>query len=236
MFHPGRIGTGLVGLIRNPNDTHHVFTIVESMIGPIEFWLIGRFIESAEGRALFAKQPPVVEALTDRERLRQMPVGSLGRAYLDFVEAEGISADGLVEASLDGRVLGDDTSPELTFFRNYIRDTHDLWHTLTGYRGDIVGELSLLAFNFAQLGNLGVALIVTGGLAASALGRSPGAKGLLDPRVFENRGVVFGGWLRGLRAHWLPVADWVALLEQPLVDVRRMFQVGAPPQYEEVRA
>jgi hypothetical protein len=106
MFHPSRIAGGLKGIMEDPKDTRHVFTLFESMIGPIEVRQVGHFIESDEGRALFEKRPPVVEALTDRERLRQMPDGSLGRAYLAFVEAEGISADGLVEASQQGRITG----------------------------------------------------------------------------------------------------------------------------------
>lgn len=236
MFHPSRIAGGLRGIVRDPNDTRHVFTLFESMIGPIEVRHVGHFLESAEGRALFEKRPPVVEALTDRERLRQMPEGSLGRAYLAFVEAEGISADGLVEASQQGRITEHVTSPELAFLREYMRDTHDLWHTLTGYRGDIVGELSLLAFGFAQMGNLGVAFLVLTGLAVSALAGKPGAKGLVDPRVFQNRDIILGGFVRGLHARWLPVTDWIALLEQPIDDVRRKLAVGALPEYEPVRA
>lgn len=237
MFHPTRIAGGLRGILEDPNDTRHVFTLFESMIGPLEVRAVGRFLESAEGRALFAKRPPVVQALTDRARLRQMPDGSVGRAYLAFVESEGISADGLVEASRQGAITEHVTHPELAFLREYMRDTHDLWHTLTGYRGDIVGELSLLAFGFAQMGNLGVGFLVLTGLLASALaGGQPGAKGLVDPRVFQNRDVIMGGFVRGLRARFLPVTDWVELLEQPLEDVRRQLVVKAAPDYEQVRA
>ena len=31
-----------------------------------------------------------------------------------------------------------------------MRDTHDLWHAATGYKGDVVGELAVLAFTLAQ--------------------------------------------------------------------------------------
>lgn len=41
-----------------------------------------------------------------------------------------------------------------------MRDTHDLWHVLTGYSGDVLGETALLGFIFAQTGNPGVALII----------------------------------------------------------------------------
>ncbi|MCA9574677.1 MAG: hypothetical protein KC668_04545 [Myxococcales bacterium] len=236
MFHPTRIAGGLKGILEDPNDTRHVFTLFESMIGPLEVRHVGHFLESDEGRALFAKRPPVVQALADRDGLRRMPEGSLGRAYLAFVEAEGITADGLVEASRQGRITEHVTSPELAFLREYMRDTHDLWHTLTGYRGDIVGELALLAFGFAQMGNLGVGFLVAVGLLMSAVAGKPGAKGLVDPRVFENREVIVGGLVRGLRARWLPTTDWLALLEQPLEEVRALLAVGPVPSYEPVRA
>jgi ubiquinone biosynthesis protein COQ4 len=32
-----------------------------------------------------------------------------------------------------------------------IRQTHDLWHVLTGYTPDVVGEVLLQAFTYAQL-------------------------------------------------------------------------------------
>ncbi len=58
----------------------------------------------------------------------------------------------------------------------------------------------------------------------------------MDPRVFQNRDIILGGFVRGLRARWLPVTDWVALLPQPLEDVRQKLAVGAMPEYEPVRA
>ncbi len=238
MFHPSKIAEGLQGIMQDPNETQHVFTLFEAMLGPIEVGYVGRWLASEEARELHARKPDVLAALTDREALRRMPEGSLGRAYLAFVESEGISADGLIEASQEGRIAEHVTCPELTFMREYMRDTHDLWHTVTGYRGDMVGELSLLAFGFAQMGNLGVAflvlvaLLVSGG--SSLKGRA--AEGLADPRIFENRRVVVGGFLRGLRAAWVPTTDWLSLLEAPLDDVRAQLGVGPRPEYEPVRA
>ena len=238
MFHPTRIADGLRGIVRDPNDTRHVFTLFESMIGPIEVRAVARWLESPDARDLFVRKPDVLAALTDRDRLRRMPEGSLGRAYLAFVESEGISADGLIEASREGRIRKRIPCPELAFLREYMRDTHDLWHTVTGYRGDLIGELSLLAFGFAQMGNLGVGFLVVVALLVSASSSLRGldGEGLANPRIYERRDVVIGGFLRGLHARWVPTTDWLALLEMPLDDVRARLQVGPPPTYGEVRA
>ena len=41
-----------------------------------------------------------------------------------------------------------------------LRDQHDLWHVVTGYGRDELGELCLLGFTYAQTKNRGVGLIV----------------------------------------------------------------------------
>src|SRR3974390_2556273 len=87
-----------------------------------------------------------------------MPEGSLGRAYLAFVESEGISAEGIRDASVKNR---ERSIPEaFAYLHCRMRDTHDLWHAATGYKGDVRGELALLAFTLAQNWNLGVALLI----------------------------------------------------------------------------
>ena len=71
----------------------------------------------------------MLDVLSDRERLRALPEGSLGRVYLDFMEREGLSADGLAEAAENGHSPGGD--PDERIFRHWARDSHDLWHVLT---------------------------------------------------------------------------------------------------------
>jgi ubiquinone biosynthesis protein Coq4 len=42
-------------------------------------------------------------------------------------------------------------SPEATYLILRVRQTHDLWHVLTGYETDESGEIALQAFTYAQL-------------------------------------------------------------------------------------
>jgi len=111
--------------------------------------------------------------------------------------------------------------PDAYFLRDRLRDTHDLWHTVTGYKGDLIGEASLLAFSFAQTWNPGVGLIV---LTALVRGNEPGVRKLIA-----------GGFVRGVRSAWLPSVKWEDLLARPLEDVRRELRVGAPVTYEPFR-
>ncbi len=209
----------LQALFANPDDTAQVFTIIESLTGRSRLRLGERFAADPSGARLLRERPDLVERLSDREALRRLPEGSLGRAYLAFVESEGISADGLVAASEGGEAAR--LPAGLQYVHNRMRDTHDLWHAVTGYKGDTLGEAALLAFSLPQTRNPGVALIV---LAA-----------LLHPRAGGLRALVLGGFSRGLRAAWLPPIDWAPLLALPLEEVRRRLGVTAAPAYTPVR-
>ena len=86
-------------LFANPDDTQQVFEIIDAMQGPALVRMRKRLQQTEQGRRLLAEQPNLIPLLSDREWLHSLPKGSLGREYLAFVEAEGISADGLVDAS-----------------------------------------------------------------------------------------------------------------------------------------
>ena len=166
-LQPLRAFRAIRKLFANPDETHHVFEIIDALQGPALARMYRRLKRSTQGRRLLAEKPDLLPILNDRERLRAMPEGSLARAYLAFVESEGITAAGLVDAS--ERARGDGESADLAWLRNWLRDTHDLWHTVLGYQGDLIGEAAILAFSHYQTGNWGVGMIAS--LAWYKLGR-----------------------------------------------------------------
>lgn len=214
-----RAGKALRKLISNPDDLPQVFTLIQSLQGGSMQRIYERFQTTDDGRAMLLAEPDLVPMLSDRDALRKMPEGSLAHAYLAFVESEGISADGIIEASAKGRV---ETEDHLTWVRGRMRDTHDLWHAVTGYRGDVLGELSLLAFILAQNFQPGIAAILSAGFM----------KGLWG----EDAWLVIDGYVRGKRAAWLPSVKWETLLPMPLEEVRAMLKVGSPREYRALRS
>ena len=210
------------GLLRNPDDTGLVFEIIEALSGRTRTVVFDRFVASPSGQRLLATRPNLLAQLTDREALLALPPGTLGRTYGEFMSREQISADGLVEASEDW--LREDLPAERRWFADRLRDTHDLWHVVTGYGRDLVGEASLLAFTYAQTRNPGIGFIV----AVAYLK----ARGINSPA----RRLLRDGYRRGKRAAWLPGVEWEELLAQPLARVREQLAVGAPPVYEAVRS
>jgi len=119
---------------------------------------------SAFGRRVLAERRSLIDVLCDRERLRSLPEGSLGRVYLEFMEREGLSADGLAAAAEQGYQRRS-SDPEVRTYGDWARDSHDLWHVLTGYGRDPLGELCLLGVLYSQIRNPGTAFIALLGLS-----------------------------------------------------------------------
>lgn len=213
-------------LLADPEDTPRVFKIIRALGGPALQRGLQRFRTTAVGRQVLANEVDLLDTLRERDVLASLPVGSLGCVYAAFVASESISADGLAAASNDDGVEAytfDD--PDLTRYGERMRDQHDLWHVVTQYGRDTLGEACLLAFTYAQTGNRGVGVIALVG--AAKLRRELG------------RGVLKAMWRAyraGRHASWLPEQDWEALLHLPVEDVRRQLAVRPPTAYREVLA
>jgi ubiquinone biosynthesis protein COQ4 len=219
---PKAVVRSVQALLADPGDLPRVFTLLEALSFDTLARIERRLAGSEGGRRLLAERPNLVAQLEDREALRRLPAGSLGRAYLAFLESEGISAAGIRDADAEGRRLPEDLPPVQAWLNRRLRDSHDLWHTVTGYQGDVLGEVALLAFSFAQTGNPGIGLLVTVGLL-----KTLGAK--------DARDVIVEGFRRGRRAAWLPEQPWETMLATPIDEVRARLGVGAPPAYTPVR-
>lgn len=218
---------GIRELVRNPDDTKQVFRVIRALAGNSIERNFRRFVETANGRRILAERRSLVDRLSDRAYLASLPEGTLGRAYADFTAREEISADGLVDASTQAAEesqLGGPVGFDRQLFSERLRDMHDLWHIVTGYQRDLIGEGALLAFTYRQTRNRGIGFIVA--VAYLKAGR----------RYPQQRELIRDGWRRGSDAEWLPAADWETLLAEPLEEVRRKLKVEPAPSYEAVRS
>jgi ubiquinone biosynthesis protein COQ4 len=208
-------------LIRNPDDVSQVFRIVNALPGHAIERATKKLRKHPNGARLLGDQPSIVRILCDRQRLEAMPEDSLGRAYLRFMDAEQISAEGLLAAE-DAAGVGRTRRQDEEFVWAYLRDTHDLWHVVTGYRGDLLGEPALQAFNFAQTWNPGIGFLAVGVF-------------LKGGKLAGVRRLMLDGFLRGLRAAWMVGEDWEHLLPLPLDEVRKRLRVPPLAPYKEIR-
>ena len=211
-------------LIRDPDDTPQVFRIISALSGNAQEKNFQRFVRSEHGLRILEERRSIVDRLSDRAYLMSLPEGTLGRVYAEFTEREEISPDGLVEASETGGDRSDDVDADRILFGSRLRDTHDLWHVVTGYGRDLFGEAALLAFTYRQIRNRGIGFIV-----AAAYLKSRG-------EFAYERVMIRDGWRRARNAQWLPAADWEALLERPLSEVRETLGVVPAPEYPVMRS
>lgn len=213
--------TALRNVLRDPDDTKQFFRFIEALGSRAPAGFTASFALSRSGARLLAERPDILARLQDRAWLASLPAKSLGRAYLAFMQRDNLSPEFLVEASNVGEA-GDTLPDEADYVGRRMRDTHDLWHVVTGYGGDLLGEAAVLTFTFAQTTNFGIGVFA--GIAAF-LADEPDARRLL-----------LDAFARGLRAAWLPGVEWEKLLAEDLDAVRLQLRVGAPPSYEPVHA
>jgi ubiquinone biosynthesis protein COQ4 len=213
--HPLVALRALLELARDPDDLPKVFKIIEALPGRSAERILARMTDADGGRRLVATRPDLGAVLSDRAALAARPAGSLGRAYFDFTERARIDAQGIVAASTAERATPL-AEGDLRFVGERMRDSHDLWHVVTGYGTDVLGELALLAFTYAQAPQPGIGLIV----GFAYLQFAPGVNELLRD-----------AHRRGKAAAWLPAIAWEELLDQPVDAVRAQLRVPAPPAY-----
>ena len=222
-FSPGRALRAARTLASDPDDLPQVFTIIESLSGNTVHRIWKRLMKTERGQRILTERPDIVTLLEDRAALARLPEDSLGRAYLAFVEREKISGEGLREAQRKGMTNGMPLSDPYDYVHSRMRDTHDLWHAVVGYHGDVLGETALLGFTFAQTHNPAIALIIGIGLL-----KTIGAP--------QARAVILDGYRRGSAAAWLPDQEWEKLLPLPLSEVRRRLQLEPAPVYTQIRS
>lgn len=100
--------------------------------------------QTEEGRRLFSVMPRIDREHVDYDALRRLPDGTVGREYVRFLDDNGISPEPFEK-------LPEVSDPRVAYIMLRMRQTHDLWHVLTGYTPDVRGEVLLQVFTYAQL-------------------------------------------------------------------------------------
>lgn len=210
-------------LIQNADDTEKAQDVSLAIGNGDEERRFQRFARSPEGQRLLREGPLLLEVLSDREALAQLPPNSLGRAYLAYMQANEFEPSGLIElrrrAQARWERAGDapPVDPARSWFRDRVMLCHDLFHVVSGYGTDGVGEATLLLFSLKQMRSRATALLAFG--AALEVWRWGGADWL-------RYGVQ--AWRRGRAARHLLAQPWEELLPIPLTEVRARLGITPP--------
>ncbi|MFW5634245.1 MAG: Coq4 family protein [Erythrobacter sp.] len=210
-------------LMKDKEDTSLVFRIYESLPSRHFMPRVQALALSERGELLRRTEPSLPEILDDHAALRATRKGSLAHAYCDFMESEGLSAAGLVA---EAEKLGRPKYPDVVqWFAERSRDTHDLFHVLTGYGRDALGEQCVLLFTHGQSPTHGHLLIGYAGAAnirKMVRGSNAPVLGAVNQAKRTGKGAA--------RLIEQPIRE---LLKQPLERVRDALNIPEPTKYRE---
>lgn len=226
-FRPLKAWRHFRKLIADKEDTEQVFHILEALRDSRFARSAERFFATPIGRKVMTERQYLPAMLDDHDTLRQLPEGSVGRTYVDFMEREGLTAQGLVDEFdkfRHGQPRYDDM---LELYGNRLRDTHDLFHILTGYGRDALGEQCVLAFSYSQTPSWGTLFIAWAG--AREIRKGLGSR-------YPIYGAVREGQRIGRGAQQIAYQDIEALLAEPLDAARQRLGIAEPKVYKQVHA
>ena len=139
----------------------------------------------------------------DLSALLELPQHTLGYAYSAFLTSRGLTP----EVFVPPREVHDE---RLRYIAQRLRQTHDLWHVVTGYDTDVQGEIELQAFTYGQLRTPFAFFVALGGV----LKARNGGRLSLARRVLR-------AYRRGRAAKPFSYRAWERRFESPIADVRR---------------
>lgn len=209
-------------LMSDKDDTGQVFEIMAALNGGSTARNYHRLLTTPRGGRLAYERLELAPQLMDDAWLDGFAPGTVGATYRDFVRSENLSAQGLVDisAQINGR---NRILHPYAWMGRRTRDAHDIWHVLSGYHRDALGEACLVAFSYAQTGSLGWAVIAIG----AALRRRSGPKHPYTRAIWQ-------GYRRGKAAKWLPGEDYVELFAEPLDAARRRLDITPATIYDAI--
>ncbi|THD62297.1 Coq4 family protein [Phenylobacterium sp.] len=208
-------------LLNDKDDTIQVFEIMRALNGSSTAKGYHRLLTTPQGGRIAYQRAEFAERLMDDAWLDSLPQGSVGAAYREFVRSQNFSAEGLAEISRQTERAVDEPHPYAWFGRR-TRDVHDIWHVLSGYHRDGLGEACLVAFSYAQTKGLGWALIAVGAAHRGRKGPTPYAK------------AIWQGYRRGQAAKWLLGEDYERLMAEPLDAARKRLGITPATVYDSI--
>ena len=163
---------------------------------------LSRFPQS---RIALANRQPL--GSIDLLALHQLPGDTLGYHYADYMLSNQLQHLAALPAA-----------NEAEFIDSHMRETHDIWHVVTGSPIDMLGEIKLQAFCVAQLqlSRFWLALMTKNLLKAT----------IYDIEVADGyMGALTTGWTMGKATQPLFGIDWTTLWELPLAQVRSSLDI-----------
>ncbi|WP_296716798.1 Coq4 family protein [Erythrobacter sp.] len=226
-FRPLKVLHHFGKLVEDKEDTEQVFHIIEATKGRRSHAQARDFITSPEGQRFLRNKVDIPAMLDDHDRWADCGPNTVAAHYIAFMKREGLSAAGLVAESHKW-APPENLPRDLTqWYFDRLRDTHDLFHVLSGYGRDALGETSLLAFSYQQNHNTGILFIAYAG--ARQIKKMSGTKAPIFAAIKEGRRL-------GKAAAKISHQDIAALMREDIDVARARLNIGLPEVYRQCLA
>ena len=182
---------GVIGMLRKPEGVESVFDIEDGL----------RDIEATDEMIAYLKRCPDTAAMIDErwlapglpdiDQLIELPKDTLGYGFAYHIRSHGYDQDYFRKI---------DIKDDKDYVMLRIRQTHDIWHVVTGLDVTRIGEVALKAFELAQMRRPMAAVICAGGVIRFMM---------KDPEEFPDLlGGISMGYRLGLGAEKLLGQKW----------------------------
>lgn len=175
-------------------------------------------LRSPTGRRILRDRPRISSKTMSVEYLRSLPENSVGRAYVGWLDREGVSPD--TRSAV--QYIDDE---ECAYVMQRYRECHDFYHALCGLPVFREGEVALKAFEFANT------LLPMTGLSVFAVTT-------LKKKERERFWQIYGPWAveNGVKAKEVINVYWEEWLERDVEELRAELGIEKPPDLRGIRA
>lgn len=205
-------------LARNPQATKYVFMIGDTQDNIAESERrLGRYPDLFKSSPLEALwQSGYRPARYDLEELIKLPPHTLGGAYARHMKANDLRVDYYPETTPRNRTQ---------YLRQRMRQTHDVWHVLTGFGTDEFEEVGIQGFYAGQFVSSMSGIIAAGAFLKSIL------RCRFD-ELHKHMDSFCEGYCSGKRAESLLAVKWEEMWSESLDSLRRRYRIA--PRLREV--
>lgn len=225
-LQPIRAFKAVSRLMADKEDTAAVFDLMRALSGNAISKGYNRLMKTPRGGRIAYERDELNDRLMDRAWLESFAPGTVGAAYLAHMDERGFTADGLKEISEQTRDSQVEAAHPLTWYGRRLRDVHDIWHVLSGYRTDALGEACLVAFSYEQTRSLGFRVIAFAAGNKMASGKNGQPYKAAIKQAFAN----------GKACAWLPEVDYPELFAEDLEAARARLGIKPPTIYLSIPA
>ncbi|MFP4103855.1 Coq4 family protein [Coleofasciculus sp.] len=199
---------GVIGLMLDPKHTESVFDIEDGLRHSASSKELLRFTAKDSVVQTLIKERYLQKTPPNTPELKKLPKGSLGREYVNHLDQFGFDPDYYRKI---------DVQEDIDYIMMRIRQTHDIWHVITGFDTHPLGEIAIKAVELAQTHRPMAAAICAGGVFRYMLKQPEEFGYCLDS--------ITAGYHLGLKAKPLLAMKWEELWEYQVEDLRRELNV-----------